>query len=78
MGNRLGHGLVELEPDQSVYGVSARKTFVHIVSVLPNASGEVTRYADIERTVPFAGQHVNGRLFGRHGTLSVIPVQTGI
>src|SRR5690606_20464102 len=65
------HGLVLLEPHQVVYTVLVRETRHQVALVLPDALDEIRSDADVERSVPTAGEDVDAGLSHCTSTMAV-------
>ena len=62
-GDRTLHISVHLEIYQVVHAILFREPFDYIILVLPNTLHEITSHANVERTMSFAGEYVDHRLF---------------
>ena len=60
-GDRAGHVLEHLEPDETVDGMALRETWNGAGSVLVQALERVTRHTDVERAATAARQNVDAR-----------------
>ena len=69
--NGSGHRAKHLEPDEPVDDVSGSKSFGLATTMLPKASNQVARDADVERTAWLAGENIDaGVSLDFHATTS--------